>query len=311
MNKSEFPVIILCLFVFGVASGCSSDEGLGALPTSSTLPATSLPLTGRVNLTATTTASPVPLATSAIGPSATLILSPTMTFPASLGQAGDMPPTLLPRYVTPSSLGGTATRTSTRSATPSPTGRQGAQTGSGMSGTVKSVSGATIQITKQDGNILTAKTDAQTTFQKIASAALTDVKPGASVMVMGTMSGTTMIAQSIQIGASFGPPAGTPPVPRGSPPSGGIPPPRPSGQPGNVGQPGVGGTVKSVSGKTILVTAPNGNTITVLASDQTSYQKTTSATLADVQAGGHITVMGDSSGSMVTARIVQIGSTGQ
>jgi hypothetical protein len=299
MDKRVSPATLFFLLVLSVASACSPDGDPG------TRYPTSLPTIARISPTVTSSSSTTPTLSMSSAVSNTLSALRATTPPASVAQAGDMPPTLPPRYVTAASL----SRTPTRSATPRPTS-QVAQSGSGMSGTVKSVSGSTIQITRQDGSTLTVTTDAQTRFERIATASLSDCKSGTSIMVEGTLSGTTMVARSIQIGTSFGLPGGTPPIPRGSPPSGN-PPARPTGQPGGFGGPRVVGSVKSVSGTTITVNAPNGSATTVQVNGQTTYERVTSATSADVQVGVHITVVGSSSNGSVVARDIQIGGTGQ
>ncbi len=199
--------------------------------------------------------------------------------------------------------------------------------GPGISGTVKSVSGATIQVTAQDGNAITVNTNAQTTYQKETSATLADVQVGVRVIVASDTSGATVTARSIQISSGAEPGFGAPPQgagqPGGVPPQGagqpggapsaqgtplaGTPPNPGSGQAGRVGGPGVGGTVKSVSGATIQVTAPDGSTITVNTNTATTFFKQTSATLADVKAGERVTILGEQSGVTITARTIQIG----
>jgi hypothetical protein len=66
-------------------------------------------------------------------------------------------------------------------------------------GTVKSVSGNTIQLTQQDGSTVTVTTDAQTTIQKTVSGALSDLQPGERITVMSSQTGSTIVARDIQI----------------------------------------------------------------------------------------------------------------
>ena len=66
-------------------------------------------------------------------------------------------------------------------------------------GTVKSVSGNTIQVTQQDGSTVTVTTDAQTTIQKTVSGALSDIQPGERITVMSSQTGSTIVARDIQI----------------------------------------------------------------------------------------------------------------
>ena len=51
--------------------------------------------------------------------------------------------------------------------------------------TVKSVSGNTIQATAQDGSTVTVNVSAQTTYEKMGTAALTDIQPGMRIIVAG------------------------------------------------------------------------------------------------------------------------------
>ena len=96
-----------------------------------------------------------------------------------------------------------------------------------------------------------------------------------------------------------------------------------SGQPGQTGQPngqfgqngqqaGQGGrpvafgTVKSVTGNTLVVTQQDGTTVTVTVDSQTAIQKTVSGTVTDIQPGERVTVLSDQTGSNVTARSIQL-----
>ena len=184
--------------------------------------------------------------------------------------------------------------------------------GPGVSGTVKSVSGSTIQLSAQDGSTVTVKTDSNTMFQKTVTGTLTDIQVGARITVIGEQSSGTTTARTIQVMSAGGNPPGTPPAgsgqpaPGGTPPApGGAPPGQGGGQPG--GGLGLGGTVKSVSGNTIQLTGFDGSTTTVKVDDKTTIQKTATATLADIQANTQITVVGDSSNGTITARMIRIG----
>ena len=92
----------------------------------------------------------------------------------------------------------------------------------------------------------------------------------------------------------------------------------PNGTPGQTGQNGQGGaagqfgrpvasgTVKSVTGNTLVVTQQDGTTVTVTVDSQTAIQKTASGTIADIQPGERVTVSSDQPGSNVTARSIQL-----
>ncbi len=82
-----------------------------------------------------------------------------------------------------------------------------------------------------------------------------------------------------------------------------------AGQNGQFGRPAAFGTVKSVSGNTIVVTQQDGSTVTVTVNAQTTYQKTDAGSLSDVQPGDRVTVTSDQTGSSITARSVQIRGT--
>ena len=90
----------------------------------------------------------------------------------------------------------------------------------------------------------------------------------------------------------------------------------PNGTPGQLGQNGqqagqggrpvAFGTVKSVTGNTLVVTQQDGTTVTVTVDSQTAIQKTASGTIADIQPGERVTVLSDQTGSNVTARSIQL-----
>jgi hypothetical protein len=124
---------------------------------------------------------------------------------------------------------------------------------------------------------------------------------------LGTQNGMAQ-AQNIrneffqQRGGPFG--QGTNPSAAGTPFAG-------QGQPGAFGGRGTSGVVKSVDGNTIQLTAQDGSSITVKVDNNTTYQKTTTATLADVKANTRITVIGETSSGTVTARSIQITGSNQ
>jgi Domain of unknown function (DUF5666) len=94
------------------------------------------------------------------------------------------------------------------------------------------------------------------------------------------------------------------------------------GQGGQGGQNGQGGgqssrrptafgTVKSVQGNTIELTAADGSTVTVSTSAQTTVQKTDTGALSDIKPGDRISVAGNESNGSVTATEISILATGQ
>ena len=85
-----------------------------------------------------------------------------------------------------------------------PPGQSGSQPGAfgrpGLGGTVKSVSGNTIQLTGFDGSTVTVKVDDKTTIQKTAPATLSDIRANLQITVVGDASGGTITARMIRIG---------------------------------------------------------------------------------------------------------------
>jgi hypothetical protein len=83
-----------------------------------------------------------------------------------------------------------------------------------------------------------------------------------------------------------------------------------SGQTGQTGQfarrPAAFGTVKSVQGNTIVVTAADGSAVTVTTSGQTVVQKTVTGAVSDIKPGDRVSVIGSQSGGSVTATEISI-----
>jgi hypothetical protein len=97
-------------------------------------------------------------------------------------------------------------------------GQPGLIGGPGIVGTVKSVSGNTIQLTGQDGNAITVQVDDKTAYQKNVTGTIADIQTGLRLIVTAETSGSVIKAQSIQIASSGGPTGGTPEPRRGQPP---------------------------------------------------------------------------------------------
>ncbi|MCL4489875.1 MAG: hypothetical protein M1570_17360 [Chloroflexi bacterium] len=83
-----------------------------------------------------------------------------------------------------------------------------------------------------------------------------------------------------------------------------------NGQGTQFGRPAAFGTVKSVSGNTVVVTQQDGSTVTVTLNSQTQIQKTVSGTTSDIQPGDRVTITSDQTGSNIVARSVQIRPNG-
>jgi hypothetical protein len=71
------------------------------------------------------------------------------------------------------------------------------------------------------------------------------------------------------------------------------------------------GTVKSVQGNTIQVTAQDGTVTTITTDSKTVVEKTVAGAVADVQVGQRITVMGAQTGSDMVATQISIQPSGQ
>jgi hypothetical protein len=80
-------------------------------------------------------------------------------------------------------------------------GAQGTQSGRRpiAFGTVKSVQGNTIQITAQDGTVTTVTTDSKTVVEKTVTGAVADVQAGQRITVMGSQTGSDLMATQIAI----------------------------------------------------------------------------------------------------------------
>jgi hypothetical protein len=66
-------------------------------------------------------------------------------------------------------------------------------------GTVKSVSGNTIQLSQQDGSTVSVTVDSQTTIQKTVSGAVGDIQPGERLTVFSDQTGSNITARAIQV----------------------------------------------------------------------------------------------------------------
>ncbi len=76
-------------------------------------------------------------------------------------------------------------------------------------------------------------------------------------------------------------------------------------------RPVAAGTVKSVQGNTIQVSAADGTVTTVTTDSKTVVQKTVTGAVSDVQPGQRVSIMGNASGSNVTATEISILASGQ
>lgn len=173
-------------------------------------------------------------------------------------------------------------------------GRFGGNGGAmGTFGTVSSVSGDTITMTGRNNTTYTVDATNATVTKDGTSSSVSAINDGDTIVVQGTVSGDSITATTILDG--FG----------GQGNSGGQ----------RMGQ-GVFGTVASVNGTTLTVTAKfgmNGATSTVYtidASNATVTKNGTSSSVSDINVGDMVMVQGTVSGTNVTATKINDGIGG-
>ncbi len=183
----------------------------------------------------------------------------------------------------------------------------------GVFGTVSSVSGTTLTVTARSfvrpnatnsgsantnsaGTVYTVDASNAIVMKGNATSTLSAVAVGDTVMVQGTVSGTSVTATEIrdglpQRGAGFG---------------------RPGFGQGNAattikgnGQPVVGGTVGTVSGSTFTMTTAQGDiTYNVDASSATVTKDNATSSVSSIASGDKVLVQGSVNGTSVTASTV-------
>jgi hypothetical protein len=164
------------------------------------------------------------------------------------------------------------------------------QNNRGVAGTVSAVSGSTITLADKDGKTYTIDALAAT-VEKMQTSAVGDIKAGDTLMVQGTVNGSSVTANHIMNGklgeGRFGGPGGH------------------RGGPGH-GEPAVLGTVSAISGSTLTVSGKNGTSYTVDAASakfmkSVSGAKPTESTLGAIALGDTVCVIGTVNGTSVTA----------
>jgi hypothetical protein len=80
------------------------------------------------------------------------------------------------------------------------------------------------------------------------------------------------------------------------------------GPPGAPGGGGVVGTIKSTNGSTLVLTTSSGATETVATTSATTATKATTASLADVQAGDHVVIIGTGTTTVAATSITDSGT---
>jgi hypothetical protein len=167
--------------------------------------------------------------------------------------------------------------------------------GRGTFGTVTAVNGTTITVTSKAGPNGTAgatyTVDAAnaTVMKNGATSSVSNIAVGDTVMVAGTVNGTSITATSIRDGVGQRQPGTR--TPAQSPIQGN-------------GEPVVGGTITAVNGTTITVTNKSNVTYTIDASAATVVKGNVTSSIANVATGDNVLVQGTVNGTSVTASSV-------
>lgn len=182
----------------------------------------------------------------------------------------------------------------------------------GVFGTVSTISGTTLTVTSKGFGSSTVATtytvDASnaTVMDKGATSTLSSIAVGNSIMVSGTVSGTSVTATKINVGMGnigFGG-AGmggrnasstANRIPRNASST--------NMMVGN-GQPIIGGTVSAISGTTITITNKGNITYTIDASSATVTKGNSSSSVSNIAVGDSVLVQGTINGTSVTATTI-------
>ncbi len=166
----------------------------------------------------------------------------------------------------------------------------GERMGPGVVGTVSSVSGNSLTVTGKDGTTYTVDVT-NASIKKGSDASeptnitASDIVTGDTVMVRGTVNGTSVTATEVMDGKF---PMGMHGGPRGM---GG----------------GVMGTVSAINGTTITLTDRDGGTFTIDASSATVKESGTTSSLSNVKVGDTIHVGGKITTASMTATMIDDG----
>jgi preprotein translocase subunit YajC len=182
----------------------------------------------------------------------------------------------------------------------------------GVMGKLTAVHGQSLEITRQDGSVVTVKISANTQFRKEREAAkLNDFKVGDTVFVRGEENtdhtwNAEMIGErpnggfgggggGARAGGQGGAPGGGPGGPGGG---------RPQGE---LGKDYVFGEVKAIDAPQLTILRPDNVTQTVELNEETSLRKgRDSITMADIQAGDHIMVRGGMANNVFQPKSVMV-----
>jgi hypothetical protein len=180
---------------------------------------------------------------------------------------------------------------------------------------VNAVSSGSSSITTQSGQTDTVATSTTTKVSEGATGAVSDIKVGDHLTVMGSGSSTKIAAQQITDQGTAGGPGGPPGGgnrPQGATGTQGRRPPggfNGSGGPGGLGGGGFStGTVASVNGSTITLKTRSGSTVTVTTSSTTKVIVVKTGAVGDLTVGEQVVVGGTTSNGTITATNIQAGT---
>jgi preprotein translocase subunit YajC len=172
----------------------------------------------------------------------------------------------------------------------------------GVMGKLTAVHDQSLEITRQDGNVVTVKISGNTQFRKErASAKLSDFKVGDTVFVRGVENAdhtwnAEMVGERPDGGGAGGGRGGG----QGAGAGGG----RPQGE---LGKDYVFGEVKAIDAPKLTILRPDNVTQTVELNEETSLRKgRDSITMADIQAGDHIMVRGGMANNVFQPKSVMV-----
>jgi hypothetical protein len=148
-----------------------------------------------------------------------------------------------------------------------------------ISGTVSAISGSTLTVTNATGTVYTVDASSAKVMEGlfVSGLSVSDIRVGDKILIRGTVNGTSVTAKSIS-------------------------------DPSFIGRNIFTGTVASISGTTITITSKQAATSTVDATSATItsgvFNKKT-IPVSDVNVGDRLTIIGSTSGSTITATVIQ------
>lgn len=185
---------------------------------------------------------------------------------------------------------------------------RGGQRRPGVSGKLTAVNAQSIQITKEDGSVVTVKITTDTRFRKERqAAALADFKVGDEVFVRGAENldhtwTAEMIGERPAGGFGGRGPGGSGREGGRGPGDGGM-----MRQMGVLGQDYIFGEVKAVDAPKLTILRPDSVTQTVELNEETSLRRgRDSVTMADIQVGDHVFVRGATANNVFQPKSVNV-----